>query len=127
MNTYVHLWQYRAELFLKRKVFQLRVVEKIKTHILCSIFSPKTVPLNDNVEKYGGATQVTDDNITRRTRSACWITKTTHTHTQKTCDTTAPMVSQTHLCYVIRTLPVLNFDGYLATIWTWTQFTRQTL
>jgi hypothetical protein len=34
------------------------------------------------VEKYGTARQATDDNIIRRMRFACWITKATDTHTQ---------------------------------------------
>jgi hypothetical protein len=33
------------------------------------------------VEKYGRARQATDDNIIRRMRFACCITKATHTHT----------------------------------------------
>jgi hypothetical protein len=33
------------------------------------------------VEKRGGAVQATDDNITRRMRFACWITK-AYRHTQ---------------------------------------------
>jgi hypothetical protein len=32
------------------------------------------------VEKYGRARQATDDNIIRRMRFACWITKATDTH-----------------------------------------------
>jgi hypothetical protein len=32
-----------------------------------------------NVEKYGGARQATDDNIIRRMRFACWVTKATDT------------------------------------------------
>jgi hypothetical protein len=60
-----------------------RVVEKIKTHILCSIkFFRKSCRLLDNVEKYGRAGQATDDNIIRRMRVACWITKATDTHTE---------------------------------------------
>jgi hypothetical protein len=35
-----------------------------------------------DVEKYGTTRQATDDNITRRMRFACWITKTTDTQTQ---------------------------------------------
>ena len=31
MKTYVHLWQYVAELFLEWEMFQVRVVEKTKT------------------------------------------------------------------------------------------------
>ena len=32
------------------------------------------------MEKYGTARQATDDNIIRRMRVACWITKATDTH-----------------------------------------------
>jgi hypothetical protein len=32
------------------------------------------------VKKYGRARQATDDNIIRRMRFACWITKVTDTH-----------------------------------------------
>ena len=57
-----------------------KVVEKIETHILCSItFFRKSCHLWDNVEKYGRARQATDDNIIRRMRFACWITKSTDT------------------------------------------------
>jgi hypothetical protein len=34
------------------------------------------------VEKYGRARQATDDNITRRMRFACWITKAADTYSQ---------------------------------------------
>jgi hypothetical protein len=34
------------------------------------------------MEKYGGARESTDDNITRRMRVACWITKATDTHSE---------------------------------------------
>jgi hypothetical protein len=64
-------------------MFQIKVVEKFKTHILCSItFPPKSCRLWDNVEKYGTARQATHDNIIRRMRFACWITKATDTHTE---------------------------------------------
>jgi hypothetical protein len=81
MKTYVHLWQYLAELFLEWEMFQTKVVEKIKTHFLCSItFSRKSCRLWDNVEKYGRARQATDNNIIWRMRFACWITKAIDTH-----------------------------------------------
>jgi hypothetical protein len=36
---------YLAQFFLERKIFEVKVVEKIKTHILCSIiFFPAVVP-----------------------------------------------------------------------------------
>jgi hypothetical protein len=34
------------------------------------------------VEKYGTARQATDDNIIRRMRFACWITKATDTYSE---------------------------------------------
>jgi hypothetical protein len=34
------------------------------------------------LEKYGRIGQVTDDNITRHTHFACWITKATDTHSE---------------------------------------------
>jgi hypothetical protein len=51
-----------------------KVVDKIKTHILCSIiFSRKSRPLWGNVGKYGRDGQAADDDIIRRTCFACWI------------------------------------------------------
>jgi hypothetical protein len=61
------------------------------------------------VEKYGTARQATDDNIIRRMRFACWITKATDTHSEYVI-----LLSQYNKayanapeCYVILTLPVL--------------------
>jgi hypothetical protein len=63
------------------------------------------------VEKYGTARQATDDNITRRMRFACWITKATDTHTQNIntyCLSMATMVTRTRFYVtVIHTLTVL--------------------
>jgi hypothetical protein len=60
-------------------MFETKVVEKIKTRILCSIaFSQKSYRLQDNVEKYCTARQATDY-IIQRMRIACWITKVTDT------------------------------------------------
>ena len=62
-------------------MFQKKVVEKIKTHILCSItLSRKSCPLLGNEKKYGTVRQATDDNITLRMRFARSITKVTDTH-----------------------------------------------
>jgi hypothetical protein len=43
-------------------------------------FFPKIVPFMRYVEKYDRAGQVTYDNIIRRMRFACWITKAADTH-----------------------------------------------
>jgi hypothetical protein len=42
------------------------------------------------VEKYGTARQATGDNIIRRMRFACWITKATDTHSEYVVFTAFP-------------------------------------
>jgi hypothetical protein len=77
MKTNVHLW-YLAQVFLEWGMFQTRVVEKLKTRVLCSvIFFNRAV--YENVEKYGGASQATDGTVIRQMRIACWINKVTDT------------------------------------------------
>jgi hypothetical protein len=56
--------------------------ENQNTHFMFNKFSRKSCRLWDNVEKYGTARQATDDNIIRRMRFACWITKATDTHSE---------------------------------------------
>ena len=65
-------------------MFQTRVVEKIKTHILYSklFFLQKFYHLWYNVEKYGRARQATDDDIMWVMNFACWITKATDTYSE---------------------------------------------
>jgi hypothetical protein len=61
----------------------MKGVEKIKTHILCSItFFRISCRLWDNVKKYIRAREATDDIIIRRMRFARWITKATNTHSE---------------------------------------------
>jgi hypothetical protein len=60
-------------------MFQAKVVEKVKTHILCSVtYFRKSFRLCDNVGKYCRAGQGQDDN-TWHMRIACWIPKATNT------------------------------------------------
>jgi hypothetical protein len=65
MQTNMYLRSHLAQLFLEWEMFQTKFVEKIKTHILCSVtFSRKSCRLRDNVgKKNGTAGQATDDNI----------------------------------------------------------------
>jgi len=37
MKTNIHFWSYLAQFFLEWEMFQTKVVEKIKTHVLCSV------------------------------------------------------------------------------------------
>jgi hypothetical protein len=118
MKIYVRLWQYLADFFLEWEMFQTKVVEKIKTHILCSItFFRKSCRLWDNVEKYGTARQATDENIIRRMLFVCRINKARiqilimfNTY----CFSTATIVTRKPVNVTfIRTLPVLLYKVWL--------------
>jgi hypothetical protein len=64
-------------------MFQTKVVEKIKTHILYSIIFSENIAVCEIMwKKCCRAKQATDDNIIRRMRFACWITKATDTHSE---------------------------------------------
>ena len=52
------------------------------THFLFNNFFPKFAAFLDNVEKYGTAGQATEDNIKRRIRFTCWISKGIDTHSE---------------------------------------------
>jgi hypothetical protein len=99
--TYVLLWWYHTEFFLEWEMIQTKLLETIRTRILCSItFSRKSCCLWDKVEKYDKARQATGDNIIRRMRIACWLTKTTNTHSEYViffCFFRAKIVAQMHL------------------------------
>jgi hypothetical protein len=65
MKTFLHLWQYLAELFSEWEMFQIKFVKKMKTHfVFCNSPPPppKIMPFKRraNVEKCGGAA---DDNV----------------------------------------------------------------
>jgi hypothetical protein len=82
-KTNILMGSYLAQYFLEWEIFQTKVVDKIKTHILSSIiFFRKSCRLWDNVEKYGIVGQATHDNIIRRMRTARWIPKATNTHSR---------------------------------------------
>jgi hypothetical protein len=71
-------------IFFEWEMFQTKVVEKTKTHILCPVtFSEKSCSLWDSGGKYGGRVrQVTDHNIIRYISFACCITKATDTYSE---------------------------------------------
>ena len=73
---------YPAQFFLEWEMLRTKVVEEIKTRILCSLtFFLKSCPFLGNVEKYWRAGQATVDSSVWRVGIACWVTKATHTHT----------------------------------------------
>jgi len=82
MKTNIHFWSYLAHFFLEWKMFQTKVVEKIKTHILCSVtFFRKPCHLRDNAEKNTVERGRSQMKIWRM-RIACWIPKATNTHSE---------------------------------------------
>jgi hypothetical protein len=64
MKTFPYFWQYLADFFSEWEMFQQKVVEKIKTHILGSgTFSWKSCRLWDNVKKHSGAREDADNMV----------------------------------------------------------------
>jgi hypothetical protein len=61
------------------------------------------------VEKYGTVGQATDDNVIRRMRFACWITKLANTQNMQYLQLFYGYngYANDHQCYVLHALPVL--------------------
>jgi hypothetical protein len=67
-------------LLIMRNVSHKSCTENQYIYFIFNIFLPKIVRVWDNVEKYDGARQATDDHIIGRMPFACWLTKATATH-----------------------------------------------
>ena len=67
MKTNIHFWSYLAQFLLQWEMFQIKVVQKIKTHFVFNNFSFKSYHLWDNVENGVGPGR-THDNIKWRMR-----------------------------------------------------------
>ena len=105
-----------------RTCFKKKVVEKIKTRILCSVtFFPENRTVYEIIPKKYGAERVATNDVTIwRIRVACWISKViftyahsharapgyTHTHTHTNCFPTATMIleraSLLRYTYIVR-------------------------
>jgi hypothetical protein len=88
MKTNINFWSHLAHFFLEWEMFQTKIVEKIKTHILCSVtFFRYSWHLWDNVKNIyiveGGKPQMK----IRRTRTVWWISKAKYIHTLRLCNT----------------------------------------
>ena len=92
MKTFSHLWQYLAEFFLEWEMFQTKVVEKVKVHVLFPVtLFWKSCRFWDNVKKYCGATEAADDGM-----AVYWLIF--HSNSG---------FAKARLCYVIGTLRIL--------------------
>ena len=72
------------------------VYDKVLVKNFCSIIFRKSCFLWGKVGKYGRAGQTTDDNIIRRTRFECRISKATNTHSE--CEILTDFPRQKWLC-----------------------------
>jgi len=62
IETNIRLWSYRFHFFLEWEVFQINIVNRIKTYIfMLKFFFQKSFRLEDNVGKNTRFVQVTDD------------------------------------------------------------------
>jgi len=111
---------YIAHFFLEWEIFETKVAEKIKTHVLCSIFLfRKSCLLWNNVEKYCRAGQTTDGNMAH---ANCILDTYDYKHTLRICSTywfsaaTKGFTNAPH-CYVIRTLPVVFTESITPVSW----------
>ena len=66
MKTNIHFWPYLTQFFLEWEMFQTKVVDKIKTHILSSVtIFRKSCFMWDKVEKFCIDGQAAEDNMAR--------------------------------------------------------------
>jgi hypothetical protein len=81
MKTDIHILSYLPHFFLELEIFQTKVVEKTKTHILCSVTFSENRDVYGIMWKYSverGRPQIK----TWHMRIACWIPKAINTHSQ---------------------------------------------
>jgi hypothetical protein len=90
MKTFSHLWQYHVEFFSAREMFQIKVVEIIKIHILCPVLPPppRKSCRYDKTSKNMVEAEWTE--TTWRLRVAFWVSKQAHAGDR------APTSSHTH-------------------------------
>jgi hypothetical protein len=89
-----HLWQYLAEFCLQWEMFQIKVVDKIKIHIFCSVtFFKKLCYVWDNVENM---MEPERPQMATWQHVSCWISKATHIEEAYTRACTPPPPPHTH-------------------------------
>jgi hypothetical protein len=107
-HTNLHFWSYLSQFSLEWNIYRSKAVDKIKTHIICSItfFSRKLCFLweceKKNVEP--GRPQMTIRHIS----IACWVRKATYTRSEYVILTAFPLQQWLHeRTSVFRTMPAL--------------------
>ena len=96
MKTDIRVLMYLAEFFVEWEMFQTKVVEKIKTYILCSVFflnrAVYEIMWKNNVEPDRPKVTIWHMHI------ACWVTKATDTHSEYVILTAFPLQQRLHVC-----------------------------
>jgi hypothetical protein len=79
----IQVYVFSPSSYRNEKSFRQKLYKSKKTHFVFSNFSHRNHAIYVNCEKYGKARQATDDNVIRRMRFVCRITKAKiHTYTQ---------------------------------------------
>ena len=94
-TSHEDLWTFIAQFFIEWEMFQTEAVGKLKTHFIFSNFFKKSCRLWDNVEKFGRAGQATRMTIWYMC-IACWIHKSTNTHSEYVILTAFPLQKWLH-------------------------------
>jgi hypothetical protein len=116
MKPNIYFWSYLAQLFLEWELFRTKVVENFKTHVLCSVLlfrkSCRCEWICKNIIE-PSRPQMT----IRRKCVACWIPRTTNTHSsyviliagplQQWLPARASVLRYTYIAYLVNILHVL--------------------
>jgi hypothetical protein len=80
VKTNIHFSSYLTQFFLECKMFQIKIVDKIKTHVSYSINLKKKTRLAYDI-MWRNIVELGRSQMTIwRMRIACWIPKSTNTH-----------------------------------------------
>jgi hypothetical protein len=80
MKTFSYLWQWFAKFFSEWEMFRIKVVQKIKTHISCSVTFSNNRAVYEIMWKNMVQPDWSRENIIGRMRFACLISKATSAH-----------------------------------------------
>jgi hypothetical protein len=98
MKTNTHFRSYLAQLFLEWEMLQTKILEKLETHVLCSVTCILENRAVYEIMWKNVVERVRPQMTIWRMRIACWIPKATNTHTGcviLNCFSTATVVVRT--------------------------------
>ena len=108
MKTFSHLWKYLAEFFLEWEAFQIKVVQKIKTHFMFSTFFSENRAIYEITSKNVVEPERLQVALWRRV--VCWTSKATRASARALTPTHSPTRAYMHIeicntyCFLTATL-----------------------